>query len=197
MRIIDWSSDVCSSDLLDSYFTALRPFEKSLTSHEGATVRVTDPLGSDLSFKLAKPPYEKPRRADKPGTYLVPGSCTMFPDMESVQGILRFKSVFHEYFTTLEEPLEVQVDGKIREIRGGGVDRLVLGRSLKRAGGGGYGYMIHFTYGMNPGARATGRSFIEDSRVMGNNAVGMGLPWWIPGGGENQDRKSTRLNSSH
>src|SRR3546814_16651052 len=76
---------------LDSYFTALRPFEKSLTSHEGATVRVTDPLGSDLSFKLAKPPYEKPRRADKPGTYLVPGSCTMFPDMESVQGILRFK----------------------------------------------------------------------------------------------------------
>src|SRR3546814_8977727 len=114
----------------------------------------------------------------------------MFPSMESVQGILRFKSVFHEYFTTLEEPLEVQVDGKIREIRGGGVDRLVLERSLKRAGGGGYGYMIHFTYGMNPGARATGRSFIEDSRVMGNNAVGMGLPWWI-------DRKSTRLNSSH
>ena len=38
---------------------------------------------------------------------------------------------------------------------------------------------------MNPAARTTGRSFIEDSRVMGNNAVGMGLPWWMPGGGEN------------
>jgi 2,5-dihydroxypyridine 5,6-dioxygenase len=38
---------------------------------------------------------------------------------------------------------------------------------------------------MHPCARFTGKSFIEDCRVMGNNAVGLGLPWWVPGGGEN------------
>lgn len=170
---------------LDKYFEILRPFEQVLTSKKGHDVRITDRLGTDVSFKLADPPFGKPRRAEKPGTYLVPGSCTMFPDLESVKGTLKFSAIFHEYFTTLSEPLTVHVDGKIREIEGAGADRLLLDRALKRAGGGEYGFIIHFTYGMNPGARATGHSFIEDSRVMGNNAVGMGLPWWMPGGGEN------------
>ncbi len=31
----------------------------------------------------------------------------------------------------------------------------------------------------------TRRQFIEDIRVPGSNAIGMGLPWWEPGGGEN------------
>ena len=30
-----------------------------------------------------------------------------------------------------------------------------------------------------------GKSFIEDQRVVGCNAVGLGLPQWIDGGGEN------------
>ena len=106
-------------------------------------------------------------------------------DLESVQGKVCFVSVFHEYFTELADVITLTVDGRIREVKGGGVDRLVLDRALLRAGGGQYGYLIHFTYGMNPAARRTGRSFIEDSRVIGNNAVGMGLPWWMPGGGEN------------
>jgi 2,5-dihydroxypyridine 5,6-dioxygenase len=109
----------------------------------------------------------------------------MFPELESVKGTLKFTAIFHEYFTTLSDPLTVHVDGKIKAIEGGGADRLLLDRPLRRAGGGEYGFVIHLTYGMNPGARTTGQSFIEDSRVMGNNAVGMGLPWWMPGGGEN------------
>jgi hypothetical protein len=170
---------------LDGYFQALRPYETVLTSGPGREVRVTDRLGTDVTFKLAEAPYGKPRRADKPGTYLVPGSCTMFPELESVRGTVCFASIFHEYFTELSEPLTLTVDGRIRSISGGGVDRLLLDRALLRAGGGEYGYLIHFTYGMNPAARRTGRSFIEDSRILGNNAVGMGLPWWMPGGGEN------------
>lgn len=170
---------------LDRYFEALRPFEKELTSGPGRQVRVTDPQGTDVTFKLAEAAYGKPRRAAEPGTYLVPGSCTMFPDLESVQGQVCFVSVFHEYFTELADVITLTVDGRIRNVKGGGVDRLVLDRALLRAGGGQYGYLIHFTYGMNPAARRTGRSFIEDSRVIGNNAVGMGLPWWMPGGGEN------------
>jgi hypothetical protein len=31
----------------------------------------------------------------------------------------------------------------------------------------------------------TGESFIEDMRARGNNAVGLGVPFWMPGGGEN------------
>lgn len=169
---------------LDRYFRALRPFEAALANCEGRRIRITDALGTDVSFTAAKPAFGKPRRAEEPGTYLCPGSCTMFPEMESVQGTVAFKAIFHEYFTWLDEPLVLTVDGKIREVKGGGGARLVLDRALKRAGGGDYGYLIHFTYGMNPGARVA-NSFIEDARVIGNNAVGMGLPWWMPGGGEN------------
>jgi len=31
----------------------------------------------------------------------------------------------------------------------------------------------------------TGESFIEDMRATGNDAVGLGVPFWLPGGGEN------------
>jgi hypothetical protein len=44
---------------------------------------------------------------------------------------------------------------------------------------------VHFTCGYHPAARFTGTSFIEDQRVIGCNAVGLGLPQWIDGGGEN------------
>lgn len=169
---------------LDRYFAALRPYERMLTECEGKRIRITDALGTDVSFTVAKPAFGKPRRCEAPGTYLAPGSCTMFPELESVKGTVAFKAIFHEFFTWLDEPLVLTVDGKIREVKGGGGPRLVLDRALKRAGGGEYGYLIHFTYGMNPGARRS-NSFIEDSRIMGNDAVGMGLPWWMPGGGEN------------
>jgi 2,5-dihydroxypyridine 5,6-dioxygenase len=170
---------------LDAFFDALGHFEEQLASKLGASIRITDPLGSDVTFKLAKSPMKKPRRAEVPGSYLVPGTCAMYPEMESVKGVIKLTAVFHEYYTPLAEPLEVIVDGQIREVRGGGADRMVLERTLKRAANGAYGYIVHFTYAMNPGAKSTGTSFIEDSRVFGCNAVGMGLPWWVPGGGEN------------
>jgi len=51
-------------------------------------------------------------------------------------------------------------------------------RALRRAGGtNGDGNFIHFTFGFPPAAAWTGRQFIEDIRVPGRNAVGMGLPW--------------------
>ncbi|MCJ9712029.1 hypothetical protein LWS69_23645, partial [Bordetella hinzii] len=37
----------------------------------------------------------------------------------------------------------------------------------------------------HPAACFTGTNFIEDIRLPGTNAIGMGLPWWEPGGGEN------------
>ena len=82
-------------------------------------------------------------------------------------------------------PLTVTVNGTISEIEGDPIDTRVLDRALRRAGGGDYGKVIHFTYGFHPQARFTGRSFIEDIRVIGANAIGFGLPWWVPGGGEN------------
>lgn len=170
---------------LDRYFCAYRKFEDILSNGVGKSVRVTDPLGTDVVFTVGKPGFGKPRRASKGGTYLVPGSCTLFPELETVRGDICVNAVFHEYFTQLDSPLRITVDGKIQSVVGGGADHAALDRALRRAGGGDYGYIIHFTYGMNPGARTSSRSFIENSRVMGNNAVGMGLPWWVPGGGEN------------
>ncbi|MDB5798258.1 MAG: hypothetical protein JWP36_2160 [Paucimonas sp.] len=170
---------------LDLFFSIFGQLEKLFSESVGKTIRITDALGTDVEFTLAKPAYLKPRRADKPGSYLVPGTCTLFPELESVRGTIFFSAIFHEYFTSLPDPVSIKVDGKIKEVKGPTLHRLVLDRALRRAGNGDYGNIIHFTYSMNPGARLTGRSFIEDSRVMGNNAVGMGLPWWVPGGGEN------------
>jgi len=70
-------------------------------------------------------------------------------------------------------------------LSGGGPERKVMDRALRRAGGGEYGHIVHFTCGYHPSARLTGKSFIEDQRVIGCNAVGFGLPQWVEGGGEN------------
>jgi 2,5-dihydroxypyridine 5,6-dioxygenase len=170
---------------LDSYQSAFDVYAKHLGQKEGARIRVTNSLGTDVSFDLGKPAYAKPRRAVDPGTYLVPGSYTLFPEIESVSGEIITEAGFHEYYTPFAAPVRIVVDGRIRTVDGGGTDRAILDRSLRRAGGGEYGYVIHFTFAMHPAARLTGQSFVEDSRVHGSNAVGLGLPWWEPGGGEN------------
>ena len=82
-------------------------------------------------------------------------------------------------------PLPRHASAGLRAVRGGGNERKVADRALRRAGGGAYGYVIHFTHGIHPAARVTGQSFIEDMRAVGNNAIGLGLPFWVPGGGEN------------
>jgi 2,5-dihydroxypyridine 5,6-dioxygenase len=58
-------------------------------------------------------------------------------------------------------------------------------RALRRASGGDFGRVIHFTIGFHPAAHFSGHSFIEDIRAPGANAIGLGIPWWEPGGGEN------------
>ena len=170
---------------LDAYFSVLQALQGFIGDSVGKRARITCPLGTDIEFVLDKVGIPKPRHADKPGMYLVPGSCGLFPVLESVKGTMVFTAIFHEYFCKLEEPLVVTVDDKVREVKGPTNHRLTLERALRRAGNGEFGNIIHFTYAMNPGARETAQGFIEGSRVMGSNAVGMGLPWWVPGGGEN------------
>jgi 2,5-dihydroxypyridine 5,6-dioxygenase len=170
---------------MDSFYAVFEKLQKLFFESVGKPCRITDPKGTDVSFQIAKPGYLKPRRGDQPGGWLVPGACTMFPELESVKGTICFSGVFHEYFAPLPDPLVLEVDGKIRKVSGPTSHRLTLDRSLRRAGNGDYGNIIHFTHGMIPSARANGTSFIEEMRVMGADAVGMGLPWWVPGGGEN------------
>lgn len=115
-----------------------------------------------------------------PGTVLIP------PDIESVKGVLKLESVFtDDIYDYCKEPLTIELDGKIQKISGGGEYHDVWENALKKAGGGkDYGYVIHFTCGFHPGAQNTGDCFIEDQRATGNNAVGLGLPFWVEGGGE-------------
>lgn len=170
---------------MDAYYSVHEKIQNLISASTGKRARITCPRGTDVSFEIDKSPYLKPRRALKPGSYLVPGSCTIFPVLASVRGTICFTGIFHEYFSGVSPPLSVKVDGTIREVLGPTVHRIVLDRALRRAGNGEYGNVIHFTCAMHPSACQTGRSFIEDSRVMGADAVGMGLPWWVPGGGEN------------
>jgi hypothetical protein len=169
----------------DQYFDAQGEFDRVFVGAIGKTVRITTPLGTDVSFTLSKSGFTKPRRAANPGMYLVPGSCSIAPQIETVKGKVVVTSSFHEFYEPLAAPITLSVNGKISELSGGGPSREPLNRAMLRAGGGEYGSIIHFTHGLHPAARMTGRCFIEDMRTIGSNAVGLGIPWWEPGGGEN------------
>ncbi|MBM4441131.1 MAG: hypothetical protein FJ027_11980 [Candidatus Rokubacteria bacterium] len=170
---------------LDACYDVHRAFDEVTAAAIGRPVRITDRNGSDVTFTLAKPGFAKPRRAERGGLYFVPGSCTMFPEPESVRGVIQVVASFHEYYTRFTDPVALTLDGRIRNVEGAGADRVVLERALRRAAGGDFGHVIHFTHGIHPAARMTGESFIEDMRIIGNNAVGLGIPFWLPGGGEN------------
>jgi 2,5-dihydroxypyridine 5,6-dioxygenase len=170
---------------LDAYYTVHKTFDLVTAAAIDRTIRITDGRGSDVSFVLAKPGFAKPRRAETGGLYFVPGSCTMFPVSDTVRGTLKVVAAFHEHYAWFTEPATLTVAGTIREVTGGGADRVPFQRALRRAAGGHYGQVIHFTQGIHPAARVTGESFIEDMRATGNDAVGLGIPFWLPGGGEN------------
>ena len=170
---------------LDTLFEVQTQFDALVTNGQGSRCRVTAPSGTATSFRLGKPAAQKKRHADTPGTSTVMGSCIFYPEPQSVQGIIALDAVFHEYYATLEEPIRLHVDGDIRRIEHVKDHAIVMERALRRAGNGAYGRVIHLTCGFHPAARFAGKSFIEDIRVVGANAVGLGVPWWEPGGGEN------------
>ncbi len=173
----------CKADL-EQIYKVSDIFNKLLSDSAGQQCRVTTPLGTDVEFKLSDIGLDI-QRATKPGGYFIPGAVAIIPELESVKGTVICESVFHEYYTPLQEPYRFEVEGKIRSVTGGGTELKVIDRSLRRAGNGEYGNIIHFTCGYHPAARVTGNSFIEDQRAIGCNAVGLGLPFWEEGGGEN------------
>jgi len=169
---------------MDQLFTMQIGFDRLMYDAIGKQCTITNDQGMDVKFTIAKPGYEKQRRASKPGLNVPPGSGMIYPEPASVRGTVVIEAVFHEYYTTTISPMTLLIDGKIKELKGGGADHRVMHRALLRAGGGYYGYVIHFTYGFHPTARPH-ETLMENIRVPGNNAIGFGLPWWEPGGGEN------------
>jgi len=169
----------------DRLFALQGALDALVSGAQGKECRVTCPGGTDVRFTIGKPVTRKLRRTDQPGTYTPPGSAVIYPEIESVRGEIVVHAAFHEYMERLGEPFRMKVDGRVREISGGAGSRAVMERALRRAGRGEFGSVIHFSHGFHPAARLTGESFIEDIRVKGNNAIGLGIPWWLPGGGEN------------
>lgn len=170
---------------LDQVFAVSDAFYEFLAGSAGKDCRITSRMGTDVRFVLAPPEGLAIAKATKPGGYFVPGTVLFVPELDSVKGRIVVETVFHEYYTPLREPMAFEVDGKIKSVSGGNTEQRVMDRALRRAGNGEYGHIVHFTAGYHPAARFTGQSFIEDQRVIGANAVGLGLPQWLPGGGEN------------
>ncbi len=172
-------------------FSSLMDYQMALIAYlsgrAGARVRVTCPSGTELEFTLDEIKLKRERVARSPGMHTVPGAQSLYPSASSVRGKVVLQALFDEHYRVLRRPITIDVDGTIRSFSGGSAeDRPRLERSLGRASGGrGYGTLIHFTLGFHPAARITGEHFIEDIRALGTNAVGMGLPWWEEGGGEN------------
>jgi len=172
-------------------FAALMDYQVALVEYldtmAGARVRFTCPGGTDVSFTLDQVKLRRERIARSPGMHTVPGAQSLYPARSSVAGKIVLRAVFDEHYRLLRRPISLEVDDKIRSFSGAGAeDKPRFERALRRAAGGrDYGSLIHFTLGFHPSARITGRHFIEDIRALGANAIGMGLPWWEEGGGEN------------
>jgi 2,5-dihydroxypyridine 5,6-dioxygenase len=169
----------------DRLFALQTGLDALVAAAEGQSCRMTNDAGTDVRFVLAQQKPGKRRHQDVPGTTAPPGSVVILPVPSSVRGVVVVHAVFHEWYTTLRTPMRIEVDGAIRGVTGGDEEADVFKRSLRRAGQGELGSIIHFSHGFHPAARFTGRSFNEDIRVRGNDAIGFGTPWWEPGGGEN------------
>lgn len=174
-----------SEGVMNGVLDETEAFQHRLANMTEGRVRITTPLGTDVSYLLEKPKTARKKLACEPGMYMIPGACGLYPQMESVVGRIVLEAVFHEYYTPLRDPLTLEVQGRIQSVEGTGNDRYLLEAALLRAGGGQYGYVIHFTHGVHPRAQFSGKCFVEDIRALGCNAIGLGLPWWEPGGGEN------------
>lgn len=170
-------------------FTDLMNFQvevaEYIDSRAGSIARITCPLGSDFSFKLEPVKLKRERVARSPGMHTVPGAQSLYPDLESVKGRIVLQCLFDESYRQLRRPIAIEVDGHIRGFSGAAAEDIrQFERSLKRASSGALGYVIHLTLGFHPAARVGG-NFIESIRALGTDAVGLGLPWWVEGGGEN------------
>lgn len=162
-------------------------FMEFVASAAGESVRFSCPLGTDVSFVLDEVKLKRSRACDKPGMDTVPGAQSLYPTKNSVRGRIVIQALFDENYRRLRKPISIHADGVITGIEGAAPeDHASFERALKRASGeGGLGTFVHFTYGFHPSARFSGEQFIEDIRLPGTNAIGMGLPWWEAGGGEN------------
>lgn len=169
----------------DALYAVQAAFDEVMASGAGAPARVTAGNGTAFEFRLGRAGGRKSRVSDRPGSATTMGSCIYYPEPDSVRGVVALDAIFHEYYAQPSQPIKLHVDGEIRRIDHDPAHERVTERALRRATGGGYGKIIHLTCGFHPGARFTGQSFIEDIRTLGANAIGLGVPWWEPGGGEN------------
>ena len=169
----------------DALYELQSAIDSFIRDSEGESCHISSAAGTDCVFRIGKSATKKSRVVDQPGSQTPPGSALILPVPESVQGTLVLEATFDSSYTPLTSPVTMEVDNRIRKVQGEGRDTAVLDRALRRAGGGEYGQVIHFTHGFHPAATFTGRAFMEDIRSMGCNAVGLGIPWWVPGGGEN------------
>lgn len=153
----------------------------------GKRCKVTAENGTDFYFVIGKSTTRKLRYAIEPGAQTVPGSAIFYPEIDSVEGTIVMDAVFDEFYSHVPEKVTIHLEkGKVCSSYSASAHRdLSIKRSLMRASSDGMGNVVHLTVGLNPGARLTGESFIEDIRTLGSNAIGLGTPWWLPGGGEN------------
>ena len=153
----------------DLLYEVQRSFDEVAAAALGRPCRITTPAGTDLSFVMGKPGYIKARRADKPGQLPHPVRRLFSRARKRERpgsNYLRLPRVLRPFIT----PLTITVDGQVREVSGGGNLRGAMDRSLKRAGGGEYGYVIHLTHGFHPAVRS-GLGLMEDIRTPGNDAL--------------------------
>lgn len=104
---------LCGNGVLKSALAAVADFNARTAKHAGGQVRITTPLGTDVTYTMVDTPARTVLRATEPGMYTVPGTCSINPVVESVVGRVVIETVFHEFYTPLTRPLILNIDGRV------------------------------------------------------------------------------------
>ncbi|MCR4404914.1 MAG: hypothetical protein NUW06_06555 [Candidatus Acetothermia bacterium] len=140
-------------------------------------MRIESPAGTCLESRIGgRPVFHNSGVISKPGEQsFLGGQVAWAPLEETINGVMVFDgSVWPpEELGLLRAPIRMEIEaGTVKEIRGG-MEAQLFERWLDSFGDPSMFRIAHLCYGLNPGARLTGR-ILEDERVFGCIEVGLG-----------------------
>ena len=84
---------------LDRMFALGDSLGEPIAESAGKDCRIANAKGTDVTFTRGKPQGFALAKATGPGGYFVPGTATIYPEMESVKRSVVTSNMFHEYYS--------------------------------------------------------------------------------------------------
>jgi 2,5-dihydroxypyridine 5,6-dioxygenase len=140
-------------------------------------MRIETPAGTDLEFRIGgRPVFHNSGVISKPGEQsFLGGQVAWAPLEETINGVLVFDgSVWPpEEIGLLRTPIRMEIEKGTVKTVSGGAEAQLFERWLGSFNDANMFKIAHLSYGLNPGARLTGK-ILEDERIFGCIEVGLG-----------------------